>query len=285
MSPKRIFINYRRSDSAGHAGRLYDYLKKYFGGDRIFFDVDTIQPGSNFEQKINTELENSEAVLVLIGSQWLNSKDKEGNRRLDNPHDYVRFEVETALSKNITVIPILLQGVQMPSANALPETLYALSRHNAVRLNDDHWNSDCNLLSGVLKNTLNVSRSLKERKIRRYRLIVFVLSALAALLAILFQLYPPDSFYAPTSLVQALGLLGLRILLNLLLPSSVISNVALVTYLLGNLKEELDRLSWVIITIAIFGGVMIAWGAQLTIWAALMMLLVAGLLNFVQPDE
>jgi hypothetical protein len=81
------------------------------------------------------------------------------------------------------------------------------------------------------------------------------------------------------------GLIGLNILLTYLLPISVISNVALVTYLLGNLKKELDRLSWVIISVAIFGGVMIAWGAQLTIWAALMMMLVAGLLNFVQPDE
>jgi hypothetical protein len=216
----------------------------------------------------------------------MDSKDKDGNRRLDNPHDYVRFEVETALGKNTLVIPILLQGVQMPSANALPETLYDLSRRNAIRLNDDHWTSDCNLLAGILKNALNVSRSLKERKIRRYSLIVFVLSALAALLAILFQLYPPDSFYErPLGPIVLFGLIGLNILLTYLLPISVISNVALVTYLLGNLKKELDRLSWVIISVAIFGGVMIAWGAQLTIWAALMMMLVAGLLNFVQPDE
>ena len=170
---KRIFISYRRSDAAGHAGRLYDYLKNYFGSERIFFDVDTIQPGANFEQRINNELDNSEAILVLIGNQWLDSKDKDGNRRLDNPHDYVRFEVEAALGKNITVIPLLLHGTQMPSAIVLPDTLHDLSRRNAIRLNDDHWNSDCNLLAGILKKTLDVSKSLKELKIRRYRLIVF----------------------------------------------------------------------------------------------------------------
>jgi hypothetical protein len=280
MSQKRIFISYRRSDSAGHAGRLYDYLKNYFGDERIFFDVDTIKPGTNFEQKLNDELDNSEAVLVLIGNQWLDSKDKEGNRRLDNPHDYVRFEVETAIGKNIIVIPILLQGTQMPSANVLPETLYDLSRRNAIRLNDDHWNSDCNFLAGILKNALNISRSLKERKIRRYRLIVFVLSALVTLLAILSQIYS-DDYWHRGFVFGGLISLGIKILLI----GSGISNVALVTYLLGNLKEELDRLSWVIISIAILGGVVIAWGGTFTLWAAVMMILVAGLLNFVQPDE
>ena len=280
MSQKRIFISYRRSDSAGHAGRLYDYLKNYFGDERIFFDVDTIKPGTNFEQKLNDELNNSEAVLVLIGNQWFDSKDKGGNRRLDNPHDYVRFEVETAIGKNIIVIPILLQGTQMPSANVLPETLYDLSRRNAIRLNDDHWTSDCNFLAGILKNALNISRSLKERKIRRYRLIVFVLSALVTLLAILSQIYS-DDYWHRGFVFGGLISLGIKILLI----GSGISNVALVTYLLGNLKEELDRLSWVIISIAILGGVVIAWGGTFTLWAAVMMILVAGLLNFVQPDE
>ncbi len=274
MSQKRIFISYRRSDSAGHAGRLHDYLKNYFGSGRIFFDVDTIQAGANFEQKISDELDNSEAALVLIGNQWLESKDTEGNRRLDNPNDYVRFEVETALGKNITVIPILLQGTQMPSSNVLPDTLYDLSRRNAIRLNDDHWNSDCSLLAGILKNALGVSRSLKERKIRRYSLIVFALSVLATVMAILTQIFYPD---IPFGSSISLGI-------RLLLLVSGISNVALVTYLLGNLKKELDRLSWLIISIAILGAVVINFDS-LTIWAAVMMVSVAGLLNLVDPDE
>ncbi len=254
MSQKRIFISYRRSDSAGYAGRLYDYLKNYFGSGRIFFDVDTIQAGVNFEQKINTELDNSDAVLVLIGNQWLDCKDKDGKRRLDDPHDYVRLEVATALGKNIVVIPILLQRAQMPSSNELPDTLYDLSRRNAIRLNDDHWNSDSNLLSGVLKNALNVSRSLKEQTIRKYRFIVFALSALATLLSVLSSLYFAGS----------ISLLGLVVKILLLVP---VVNVALVTYLLGNIKTELDRLS------------------ELITWMPVMMIFVAGLLNFVEPDE
>jgi hypothetical protein len=248
MSQKRIFISYRRSDSAGHAGRLYDYLKNYFGSERIFFDVDTIQPGVNFEKKINDELDNSEAALVLIGNQWLESKDTEGNRRLDNPHDYVRFEVETALGKNITVIPILLQGVQMPSASALPDTLYDLSRRNAIRLNDDHWNSDCNFLAGTLEHALGVSGSLKKRKIRRYRSIVVMLAILASVMAILAQLFP---FEGSSYEMPAAGFV-----IRLLLLGSSISILVVVTYVLGKIKAELDRLSWVIITIAVLGLIM-----------------------------
>ena len=273
-TPKRIFISYRRSDSSGHAGRLYDYLKNYFGEERIFFDVDAIKPGTNFEQRINSELDNSETVLVLIGNQWLDSKDKEGNRRLENPHDYVRFEVESALNKNITVIPILLQDTQMPAPTVLPQTMYDLSRRNAVRLNDDHWTSDCNFLAGIIKNTLRVSRSLKERKTRRYRLIVIALTAFVALLTVLFQIY--DLSYFPE---------WFNLALKLLLILAVIGNVALVTYLLGNIKKELDRLSWVIINLPIAGSVVVAWDEISILWAAVLMILVAGLLNFVEPDE
>jgi hypothetical protein len=274
MPQKRIFISYRRSDSAGYAGRLYDYLKNYFGSGRIFFDVDTIQAGVNFEQKINTELDNSDAVLVLIGNQWLDCKGKAGNRRLDDPHDYVRLEVATALGKNIVVIPILLQGTQMPSGNVLPDTLYDLSRRNAIRLNDDHWNSDCNLLAGVLKNALNISRSLKERKIRRYRVIVFALAALVTLLALLTQSFFAGSF----------SLIG--VLIKILLTLFVVINVALVTYLLGNIRnEELDRLSWTIISIAILGSFLVSFGGSLTIWSAVVMVFLAGLLNFVESGE
>lgn len=277
MSQKRIFISYRRSDSAGHAGRLHDYLRNYFGTQRIFFDVDTISVGENFAQKINTELDNSDAVLVLIANQWLDCRGADGNRRLDDPKDYVRLEVETALDKNITVIPLLLQGAQMPSGNVLPDTLRDLSMRNAIRLNDDHWNSDCNLLAGILKNVLRMPRSLKEQKIRRYRSIVFALSALTTLFSVLNSIY--------FSGLDSGNPLFLGLILKLLLLMFPIINVALVTYLLGNIKKELDRLSWIIISIAIIGGYMTALGSTAITWVPVVMIFVAGLLNFVEPDE
>jgi hypothetical protein len=270
-SQRRIFISYRRSDSAGYAGRLYDYLKSYFGDERIFFDVDAIRPGANFEQKITAELDHSDAVLVMIGNQWIDARDPQGNRRLDEPHDYVRYEIETAISKNIEILPILVQGTPMPSASMLPESISDLSLRNAVRLNDDHWSSDCRFLAGILKNTLDVSRSLKEQKIRRYRLVVFVLFVLVALLAVLnYTLSLPD--LANHVLESTLTLL-------------VIINVVLVTYLLSTIKRELDRLSWIIIAIAILACLMTAQDGYWILGAAFMMVLEAGLLNFVQADE
>jgi hypothetical protein len=273
VAQNRIFISYRRADAGGHAGRLYDYLKNYFGSDRLFFDVDTIQVGTNFEQKINTELDNSDAVLVLIGNQWLDIQDKNGNRRLDDPNDYVRLEVATALSRNIVVIPILLQGVQMPPENALPDVLCDLSRRNAIRINDDHWNSDCNLLAGVLKNALHVPRSLDEQKVRKYRFAIFILSTLVTLMSILYFVYIPES-----------GIL-LSLLVRLLIGLFIAINIALVTHLLGNIKKELDRLSWLIISLSISGSILFAWGGPLFLGIPLTTMLVAGLLNFVEPDE
>ena len=182
--------------------------------------------------------------------------------------------MESALNKNITVIPVLLQDTQMPAPIVLPETLYDLSRRNAVRLNDDHWSSDCNFLAGIIKNTLRVTRSLKERKIRRYRLIVIALTAFVALLTVLFQIYDLSSFPQ-----------WFNVALKLLLILAVIGNVALVTYLLGNIKKELDRLSWIIISLAIAGSVVVASDEISILWAGVLMILVAGLLNFVEPDE
>ena len=272
MSQKRIFISYRRSDSSGHAGRLYDYLKNYFGPQRIFFDVDTIPVGENFAQKINAELDNSDVVLVLIGNQWLDCRGADGNRRLDNPQDYVRLEVETALGKDIVVIPILLQGAQMPSGNALPETISDLSMRNAIRLNDDHWSSDCNLLAGILKKAINVPRSLKEQKARNYRSFVFALVALNTFFSILATfLTEIPAFW--------------HLMLSVLLIFLPMVNVAFVTYLLGTIKKELDRLSWIIIGVNIVGGLMIAIGRDIVNWIPVTMIIVAGLLNFVEPDE
>jgi hypothetical protein len=268
---KRIFISYRRSDSAGYAGRLYDFLKNYLGKDRIFFDVDTIKPGVNFEQKIKTELDQSEAVLVLIGGQWLGVTDPTGIKRLDNPHDYVRLEVETALSKNVAVIPVLLQGVSMPSGNELPEALVDLSRRNAIKLSDEHWISDLNLLTTVLKNILGIPGSLKEHRIKRYRGIVFALSLLAASLSIASNFISPDSL--------------LRVAVRFLYLVILAGNTVFITYLLVTMKRELDRLGWLVISMAVVPLMFVAWGGSLSSLTPIPLLIVAWLVNFVKPDD
>src|SRR4051812_21100669 len=130
-----IFINYRREDSAGHAGRLFDALSSHFAG-RLFMDVDTLEPGVDFVEAIEQAVGSCEALIVVIGREWLTIEDKAGRRRLDDPGDFVRLEVESALARSIRVIPVLVQDTPMPRAEELPASLARLARRNAIELSD-----------------------------------------------------------------------------------------------------------------------------------------------------
>jgi len=106
----RIFISYRRDDSGGWAGRLYDRISQHFGRDHVFMDIDTIEPGLDFVEVIEQAVGSCDALLALIGRQWLTLTDDDGQRRLDNPEDFVRLEIAAALVRNIRVIPVLVQA-------------------------------------------------------------------------------------------------------------------------------------------------------------------------------
>jgi hypothetical protein len=122
----RIFISYRREGSAGYAGRIHDVLQREFGRDSIFMDVDSMPLGSDFTRVMRDEVSKSEALLAVIGPDWLDVRDPEGKRRLENPNDPVRVEIGAALQKKIPVIPILLDGVKIPAAEHLPKELEEL---------------------------------------------------------------------------------------------------------------------------------------------------------------
>src|SRR5687768_99152 len=126
----RIFLNYRRDDSAGHAGRLYDELVHRFGGEHVFMDVDTIAAGADFVEVIERAVDASDVVLVLIGKRWLTGTDAR-SRRLHDPDDFVRVEIATAFERDKRIIPVLVQGAEMPGSQALPEALKRLARRNA----------------------------------------------------------------------------------------------------------------------------------------------------------
>jgi len=135
-----IFISYRRADSAGHAGRLFDHLSLRFGRDLIFQDFDDIKLGTDFLQVIQTAIKACDIMLVLIGPLWI--EDAEGRRRLDDPEDVLRLEVSEALKGDKTVIPILLGGAAMPTAEDLPEPIKTLSKRHAVEVTDSRWKYD-----------------------------------------------------------------------------------------------------------------------------------------------
>src|SRR5215469_8962841 len=97
----KIFISYRRDDSAGHAGRIHDRLEREFGQDLLFMDVDAVPLGVNFANVLSEEVAKCDVLLAVIGPNWLNARDEDGNRRLDNPHDFVRVEIGAALQRNI----------------------------------------------------------------------------------------------------------------------------------------------------------------------------------------
>ena len=150
-----IFISYRRQDSQSAAGRLADHIKEHLPEVPVFRDVETIEPGVDFIEAINRALASCGVLLAVIGPNWLSLTDAAGRRRLDNPNDYTRLEIVTALKRdNVRVIPVLVEGAQMPEPDDLPEDLQALCRRNAIELTDKRWNFDVSQLIDALRKVL-----------------------------------------------------------------------------------------------------------------------------------
>ena len=150
----RIFISYRRVDSEGYAGRIYDRLAPHFGADAIFMDVDDIPAGVDFVKFLENEVRSCDVLIALMGRQWLNVKDEHGNRRLDDPKDFVRIEIETALKRDIRVIPVLLGGTEMPQVADLPENLQTITRRNGLPIFHHSFHADTNRLIKNLEDAL-----------------------------------------------------------------------------------------------------------------------------------
>jgi hypothetical protein len=133
----KIFISYRREDSADISGRIYDRLADHFGDAAVFKDVDDIPLGVNFKTYLNDTVKQCAVELVVIGPQWLDVTDRSGRRRLDDPTDFVRIEVEAALRRDIPVIPLLVQGASMPGKDRLPSSLAEFSYRNGIPVRPD----------------------------------------------------------------------------------------------------------------------------------------------------
>jgi hypothetical protein len=133
----RIFISYRRADSADVTGRIYDRLTRHFGPSAIFKDVESIPLGIDFKEHLEKAVGKCKICLVVIGDKWLDATDSQQNFRLQDPRDFVRIEVETALNRNIPVIPLLVRGAAMPTEETLPHSLGKLAFRNAIPIRPD----------------------------------------------------------------------------------------------------------------------------------------------------
>jgi tetratricopeptide (TPR) repeat protein len=142
----RIFINYRREDSPGIAGRLHDRLGQSFGRKTLFMDVDHIPPGVDFVTHLNNQVAACDVFLAIIGPNWLNVTNEKGERRLDATDDFVAIEIAAALARNIRVIPVLVDGARMPKAGDLPKSLKPLVRRQAIDLRHTHFGRDADAL-------------------------------------------------------------------------------------------------------------------------------------------
>jgi TIR domain len=149
--PRKIFLSYRREDSSGEAGRLGDRLAMELGRDSIFMDVDGIPLGIDFVKRLTAEVSGCNVLLAVIGPRWLDARDEEGNRRLDDPNDFVRVEIGAALQREIPVIPILLNGTKIPRQDRLPDNLKDLAIRHGLDVRHNSFHSDVGRLVSQLK--------------------------------------------------------------------------------------------------------------------------------------
>jgi len=159
----KIFVNYRRTDAQGFAGRLADSLTQHFGAERVFRDVTGIDYGQDFEQVIVQRIEEACAIIVVIGDQWLSAADENGKPRLFDADDYVSREIAAALEADVVVVPVLIGGATMPRKEELPAALADLAMRNAITISDERWAFDVQRLAKVL--AIDVEGSVTQSKL------------------------------------------------------------------------------------------------------------------------
>jgi predicted GTPase len=151
----RIFISYRRDDTKGITGRIREHLEKNFGHNSVYRDIESIPPGANFRWHLSKALSECDVLLAVIGDKWLAAAHSDqpdvGGRRLWDPTDLVRTELESALAREITVIPVLIDQASMPKARDLPEVLHRLCDRQWTRVSDEAFDTDVKRLIDAIR--------------------------------------------------------------------------------------------------------------------------------------
>jgi len=151
VSTGSIFLSYRHADTRHVSGRLYDRLVDRFGRARIFMDVDSIAPGTDFITAVNSALSSCSVLISVIGPRWLANL----HASQDDTEDFVALEICTALSKGIRILPVLVDGAPVPRSDQLPRSLVSLSRRNAMRLDHESFRSDIDALLSTVESILS----------------------------------------------------------------------------------------------------------------------------------
>ena len=154
VSRRGVFLSYRRDDAGPYARLLQLLLSQRVPDALVFMDLDSIEPGLDFAEVIEEALNSCAVLVALIGRQWATVTDEDGARRLDNPDDYVRFEVTTALERGVRVIPVLIDGARALRRQDLPEELHKLARLNAAKLSFDRYRDDADRLLDLIQRVL-----------------------------------------------------------------------------------------------------------------------------------
>lgn len=153
---KKFFVSYRRSDSEEVAGRISDWLIREFGRSAVFFDVDSIPPGVDFREYMQQALDECAVFLAILGPCWLSADDGSGGRRLDREDDHVRIELDSALNTDVSLVPLLVRGAEMPTERELPGALGSFSFKHAMRIRSGGtFRTDIDALIAALRRQLS----------------------------------------------------------------------------------------------------------------------------------
>ncbi|MEO6188413.1 MAG: toll/interleukin-1 receptor domain-containing protein [Ginsengibacter sp.] len=217
-----IFISYRKEDSKWNTQLLYDRLSHYFPSKEIFKDFNTIKAGEDYRKVISEALKKCQVLLVIIGKNWVNSQDEKGVQRLQNPEDLLRIEIETALSRNIRVIPILFDNIAMPSQTLLPASLAPLLLKQSVSVSETNFEYDIRHLAEAIKKKHIYDDSDRPilNKILRYR-IILMMAIGTLLVALTTGIFGIHSLRPQFIVIAAISLLLSSLLVITLLKSKV----------------------------------------------------------------
>jgi hypothetical protein len=178
----KIFISYRHEDSAPNALGVAQYLENHFSGKNVFIDVD-MRAGAKFPNVLEERLAECKVLLALIGPKWLDARDEQNQRRLDKADDWVRLEIAQALKRDITVIPVRVNGAELPSRSSLPDDIRGLLDHQAVSITTAGFRNE---MAGLVRDIRSMPES---RQVRRLAAIAAAPTFLLAALATSFYVY------------------------------------------------------------------------------------------------